>query len=136
MSIVFIYGTLKRGFALHDQGIRGAPFLGAYRTVEPYPMFVAGPWYGPMMLDRPGVGLPVQGEAYEVDAAQLARIDEVENLGEPGNLRIALNIERLEGGDRRIAFAYPKSPEMAVPAHTGYLADYHDHRFIPPDQRR
>lgn len=42
MHKLFIFGTLKQGFPLHEQGMRDAKYLGAYRTVERYPMFVAG----------------------------------------------------------------------------------------------
>jgi len=51
---VFIYGTLKRGFPLFDKGLVGARYLGDVETVEAYPLYIAGSFYGPMMLDRPG----------------------------------------------------------------------------------
>ncbi|HEX3500909.1 MAG TPA: hypothetical protein VHT04_16445 [Stellaceae bacterium] len=34
MISVFAFGTLKRGFPLHDEGLSDATYLGAYRTVE------------------------------------------------------------------------------------------------------
>jgi gamma-glutamylaminecyclotransferase len=34
---VFVFGTLKRGFPLHDQGLSGAKFLGGYKTRKRYP---------------------------------------------------------------------------------------------------
>lgn len=51
---VFIYGTLKRGFPLFEKGLVGARYLGDVETVEPYPLYIAGSFYGPMMLDRRG----------------------------------------------------------------------------------
>jgi gamma-glutamylaminecyclotransferase len=53
---VFVFGTLKRGFPLHDQGLSDARFLGIYRTRKRYPLLIAGPWFAPMMFNEPGVG--------------------------------------------------------------------------------
>jgi gamma-glutamylcyclotransferase (GGCT)/AIG2-like uncharacterized protein YtfP len=61
---VFIYGTSKRGFPLHGKGLKGARYLGEVETVAPYPLYIAGSFYGPMMLDRPGEGLKVRGELF------------------------------------------------------------------------
>jgi gamma-glutamylaminecyclotransferase len=141
MHRVFVFGTLKRGFPLHDEGLGGATYLGAYRTAQRFPMFVAGPWFAPMMLDRPGSARHVTGELYEVDDSRLAVLDALESTGQPGNLRIVVRLERIEGGsDRAVdaceAFAYVKSAELAVPAHTDCLGDYQDRRFIHPKRRR
>jgi gamma-glutamylaminecyclotransferase len=135
MNRIFVFGTLKRRFPLHAQGLDGARCLGPYRTAERFPMFVAGPWFGPMMLDQPGTGLQVRGELYEVDDPRLALIDALESVGEPGNFRRLVQLEPVEGGDACWALAYMKSPELATPAHTGYLEDYQDRRFVPPDRR-
>ena len=59
MIPLFVYGTLKRGFPLHETGLSGARCLGPYRTVSKYPLYVAGPWFTPMMLDEPGTGMRV-----------------------------------------------------------------------------
>ena len=135
MDKLFVFGTFKQGFPLHEQGIGGAKYLGAYRTVQRYPMFVAGRWFAPMMLNQPGAGLLVKGELYEVDEARLATIDLLESIGKPGNLRVSVEVERIGGDDTCSAFAYAKSPELATPAHTGHLDDYQDRRFIPPSRR-
>ena len=42
MNKVFVFGTLKKGIPLHEEGLQGATYLGPYRTVEKYPMVVAG----------------------------------------------------------------------------------------------
>ena len=131
---VFVFGTLKRGFPLHH-GMAGAKFLGEYQTVERFPMFVAGPWFAPMMMNEPGVGLHVLGELYDVDDAQLACLDGIESIGRPGNLRMSIEIEPMRAGARCTAFAYMKSRVLADPIHTGCLACYQDRRFIPPEQR-
>ncbi|WP_184401331.1 gamma-glutamylcyclotransferase [Rhizobium sp. BK650] len=51
---VFIYGTLKRGFPLFEKGLVGARYLDDVETVEPYPLYIAASFYGPMMLNRRG----------------------------------------------------------------------------------
>ena len=135
MHRVFAFGTLKRGFPLHDRGLTGAVFLGRCRTLDPYPMFVAGTWFAPMMLDQPGIGLRVAGELYEVDDGALALIDRLESIGQAGNLRRTIMVELLDGGERHSAIVYMKSAELAQPAHTGYLEDYQDRRFVPPERR-
>lgn len=133
MPRVFVYGTLKRGFPLHDAGLAGATFLGAYRTVEPYPMLIAGPRFAPMMLDEPGRGLRVAGELYEVSREQLDKLDALESVGQPGNERGLIAIEPLQGGAPMEAHAFFKGAELAQPLHSEWLANYClDPRFIPP----
>jgi gamma-glutamylaminecyclotransferase len=133
MPRVFVYGTLKRGFPLHNEGLAGAIFLGAYRTVEPYPMLIAGPRYAPMMLDQPGRGLQVSGELYEVSRDRLEKLDALESVGVPGNERGRLLIERLDGGASLEVDAFFKGEELARPAHSRWLTTYAlDARFIPP----
>ena len=135
MHKVFAFGTLKRGFPLHERGLSGAAFLGRCRTLEAYPMFVAGPWFAPMMLDRRGAGTRVFGELYEVDDDRLALIDDLESIGKTGNFRRIIVVEHLERTGRHAAVVYMKSAELARPAHTGYLDDYQDGRFVPPERR-
>ena len=135
MIRLFVFGTLKKSFALHGACLDGATYLGACRTVKAYPMFIAGPWFAPMMLDEPGDGLRVSGELYEIDPPRLAAIDAVESVGKPGNFRISIEVEPLEGGRSCPAFAYAKSESLARPVHSAFLADYQDRRFIPPWKR-
>lgn len=135
MPLVFIYGTLKQGFPLHDKGLLGAPFLGVYRTVDAYPMLIAQNFYGPMMLDKPRHGLRVDGELYEVDEDRLEKLDKLEAVGEPGSFRSILLVEPKDGGVRTKAIGLMKSENWLQPVHSGYLSDYQDRRFIPPWQR-
>jgi gamma-glutamylaminecyclotransferase len=137
MVRLFVCGTLKRGFALHDRALQSATFKGAYLTSNRYPLLVAGPWYAPMLLNRPGCGHRVRGEVYEIEQARLRAIDELESIGKPGNLRIAFDVEPLAGGPSVSAQAYLKEPNLAVPAHTSWLEEYQqdDPRFVPPWDR-
>ena len=117
MAKVFVFGTVKAGFRLHH-GVAGAKFLGACRTVQPFPMFVAGPWFAPMMMNEPGVGQLVTGELYEADDAQLAYLDMMESVGKPDYLRIAIDVEPLHGGAECTAFTYMKLFALVDPIHT------------------
>jgi gamma-glutamylaminecyclotransferase len=78
----------------------------------------------------------IRGELYEVQDDHLAAIDSLESIGQPGNLRITIEIEPLEGGPVTSAAAYVKEQSLAAPAHSGFLDDYQDRRFIPPWDRR
>jgi gamma-glutamylaminecyclotransferase len=135
MNRIFVFGTLKRGFPLHDRALADAIFLGSYRTSERFPMFVAGQWFAPMMMDEPGVGHHVLGELYEVEDRRLKLIDEMESVGIPGNFRSSISVEPIRDGVACLAAVYMKSRELAAPAHTGYLDEYQDGRFIPPERR-
>jgi gamma-glutamylaminecyclotransferase len=134
MARLFAIGTLKRGFAL-GHALDGSQYLGENRSVERFPLLVAGSWYAPMLLNQPGLGRRIADELYELDDTILARIDSLESIGQPGNLRIVLMVEAIPGGETCEAFAYAKAPELASPIHSGYLKDYQDRRFIPPWQR-
>lgn len=136
MNRLFVFGTLKAGFPLHREGLADTPKLCDCRTVQRFPMFVAGPWFAPMMLNEPGQGHRVQGELYEVDDARLALIDRLESVPAEGNLRLVVDIETLDGSPAGAAFAYMKSRALATPVHSPWLDIYRDHRFVPVDRRK
>ncbi|WP_246675535.1 MULTISPECIES: gamma-glutamylcyclotransferase family protein [unclassified Mesorhizobium] len=98
MRKLFVFGTLKKGFPLHGEGLSEAAFLGAYRTRERFPMLIAGPRFAPMMFNEPGVGFQVGGELYAVDDRALANLDRIESVGKPGNLRVLIEAEPVDGG--------------------------------------
>jgi gamma-glutamylaminecyclotransferase len=133
---IFAIGTLKAGFPFHERaGLATARFLGAYRSIKPYPLVIAGRWYAPMIFDEPGVGRRVTGELYEVSAECLAQLDRLESVGVPGNFRRLIEVELINGGGATTAFAFMKARELAEPLHSGYLENYEDRRFIPPEAR-
>ena len=54
--LVFVYGTLKRGFHNHPAlASGGADFVRCGVTLEPYPL-VADEYFIPYLLDRPARG--------------------------------------------------------------------------------
>jgi gamma-glutamylaminecyclotransferase len=87
-----------------------------------------------MMLDQPGTGRRVRGELYEPDDARLRAIDMMESIGQPGNLRIGVDLEPLNGG--QIVSAWPTSNgSLAVPVHSELLEDYQDRHSSQPWRR-
>lgn len=81
-TLIFVYGTLKRGFYNHkllDDLIRsgGAAYLGPCTTVEAFPL-VCGPHGIPFLINLPGSGLRVRGELYSVSTVH--ELDELEGL--------------------------------------------------------
>lgn len=129
---VFVFGTLKKGFPLHDKWMAGSAFRGIFRTVRRYPMLVAGPRFAPMMLNEPGYGLHVRGELYAVPEPALAALDEIESIGKPGHFRLLIEIEPLDGGPSSSAYVYMKDRQLAQPVHSALLDDYQDRRFPGP----
>jgi gamma-glutamylaminecyclotransferase len=92
---LFVYGTLKEGFRnFHiNRGQRvGADFV----TAMPYPLYVVGDMGLPWLLHRPGQGLPVQGQVFEVDGNVLRDMDALERIDQPGYyLRLPLRVTDL-----------------------------------------
>ncbi|WP_246732004.1 gamma-glutamylcyclotransferase family protein [Rhizobium anhuiense] len=132
---LFVFGTLKKGFPLHEQGLSRARFLGIFQTRQCYPMLIAGPWFAPMMFNEPGIGYRVVRELYEAGENTIASLDRLESIGIPGNLRVAVDVEPVAGGSICSALAYMKSRRLADPVHSTYLRVYEDWRFIPFDRR-
>uniref|UniRef100_A0A8C4VBV5 Gamma-glutamylaminecyclotransferase n=1 Tax=Falco tinnunculus TaxID=100819 RepID=A0A8C4VBV5_FALTI len=82
MARVFVYGTLKKGQPNYKYMINTAKglakFQGRGRTVEKYPLVIAGKYNIPYMLNIPGTGHRVAGEIYSVDDQMLQFLDEFE----------------------------------------------------------
>jgi gamma-glutamylaminecyclotransferase len=91
--LVFVFGTLKAGFPNFAVN-RGRRVGGVFRTVQPHPLYLVGERCVPVMIDVPGSGQCVAGELYEVDAAALAAMDELEGVGRAdGYHRKALQVQ-------------------------------------------
>ncbi|XP_025922326.1 gamma-glutamylaminecyclotransferase isoform X1 [Apteryx rowi] len=82
MARVFVYGTLKQGQPNYRHMLNTAKgvakFQGRGRTVEKYPLVIAGKYNIPYMLNIPGTGHHVAGEIYSVDDQMLQFLDEFE----------------------------------------------------------
>jgi gamma-glutamylaminecyclotransferase len=78
-TLVFVYGTLKRGGSNH-RCLAGQKFVGEGRTLPGFRLFDLGEYPGmvPHVDDRAGVS----GEVWAVDADCLARLDVLEGIAE------------------------------------------------------
>ncbi|XP_047155979.1 putative gamma-glutamylcyclotransferase At3g02910 [Vigna umbellata] len=95
-TLIFTYGTLKRGFSNHpllQDLIRAgdASFVGTYRTAGKYPL-VCGPYRVPFLLNFPGSGCWVHGELYSVSTRGLVRMDELEGTSRAHYERLPIKV--------------------------------------------
>jgi gamma-glutamylcyclotransferase (GGCT)/AIG2-like uncharacterized protein YtfP len=77
-TFVFVYGTLKQGYGNHYRLLRGSEFFGQGTTASKFRMLDAG---FPVLIPDEECGKHVVGEVYRVDAATLARLDQLEGEG-------------------------------------------------------
>lgn len=77
-NVVFVYGSLKRGYALHHH-LESQKFLGYAVTRPWYRLFDLGQYPG--LVEWPQ-GEFVNGELYSVSAECLAALDDVEGVSE------------------------------------------------------
>lgn len=128
--LLFVYGTLKRGFPNHDR-LAGRRVGDRWRTVQALPLYVVrlpledrAPW----LVNQPGHGERVCGEVYEVDDAALPAMDRFEEVGLPtGYERVPLELEPVDrAGPRLRAQAYlkPASHLAQCVSIEGPFADY------------
>ncbi|WP_456419752.1 gamma-glutamylcyclotransferase family protein [Thermovibrio sp.] len=72
-ELVFVYGTLKRGF-WNNALLKRARFIGKGITLEKFKLYTVGFPYA--VPDEEG--LPLKGEVYEVDEKTLLELDNLE----------------------------------------------------------
>ena len=77
-QLIFVYGSLKRGYALHSL-LHNQLFLGNAVTEPLYRIFDLGNYPG---LISCADGLAIQGEVYRVDPDALHRLDEAEGVAD------------------------------------------------------
>lgn len=84
MVRIFVYGTLKKGqpnyHRLFDSSNGKAEFLGTAKTVEKFPLVIAGSYNIPYLLNIPGQGKQIHGEIYNVDDQMLEFLDVFEGV--------------------------------------------------------
>jgi gamma-glutamylcyclotransferase (GGCT)/AIG2-like uncharacterized protein YtfP len=79
MTTLFVYGTLKRGGSNHAH-LAGQRFLGEARTAAGYTLVSLGDYPG--LVPASGDLAGVTGELWQIDAACLAGLDELEGIAE------------------------------------------------------
>ena len=81
-TLVWVYGTLKRGFfnhtstRIHDAAV--ATYVGTAVTTIRFPLLTLSPYHIPFLLDAPGHGKQVHGEVYAVQPELLTQLDALE----------------------------------------------------------
>jgi gamma-glutamylcyclotransferase (GGCT)/AIG2-like uncharacterized protein YtfP len=90
MTLIFVYGTLKRGCRNHHY-MAGQTFVGAARTGAGYTLFSLGDYPG--MVRAADAANHVDGEVWAVDAAGLTRLDELEGVNEQLYARVPITLE-------------------------------------------
>lgn len=89
MTLVFVYGTLKRGGGNHRH-LAGQQFLGKAGTVPGYALYALGDYPG--MVRAPEESRGIQGEVWQVDAACLAQLDRLEGVSEGLYERVSVKL--------------------------------------------
>ncbi|MFO1219468.1 MAG: gamma-glutamylcyclotransferase family protein [Burkholderiaceae bacterium] len=127
MALLFVYGSLKQGFPnFHVNKGRRVP--GEFRTVQAHPLYLAN-GHLPCLLPLPGQGHRVLGQLFEVNVEELAAMDALERVGEPGGYeRATIDVVPADEPQARAvqAFVYMQSrTRLDVPGtHVGPLAEY------------
>ena len=85
-TLLFVYGTLKRGYSNHSL-LSAGHFAGEAVTIEEYGFYLGTDKYAPnepeipFLLANPKTGdaaVQVRGELWEVDSITLTQLDELE----------------------------------------------------------
>lgn len=102
MTLLFVYGTLKRGCSNHVQ-MAGAAFVGEAVTVPGFTLIDIAEYPG--MVARPG-SAGVRGEVWSVDDTCLARLDAFEGTAEGVYAREAVALQEPFAGHAVEAYLY------------------------------
>jgi gamma-glutamylaminecyclotransferase len=108
MTLVFVYGTLKRGFGNHGL-LSGQVFEGEAETGPGFELYALDGYPG--MVAAPGAAGRVTGEVWSVDAACLAQLDELEGTAEGLYRRAAVPLGPPFAGAQVEAYLYLKGVE-------------------------
>ncbi len=139
--LLFVYGTLKRGFANHAGLMDRAEFLGPATTCEKYPLYIAGRWNSPVLNNEPNTGECVNGELYRVDQSTLIAVDKFEGTDrKDGYFRKSILVRETGGnepGEQVVeASAYFKRTDAIVGISGGPLSEFPvENSYVPPAHR-
>ena len=131
MSTLFVYGSLKEGFPNFHVN-QGRRLAGTYRTAERHELWLCNGQL-PCLLPAQGTGHHVVDQLFEVSGDDLAAMDRLERVDEPGGYRrIEIGVMAQDDPGRGLiqAFVYVQDPALlAQPGeHVGPIAEYtHEH---------
>jgi gamma-glutamylcyclotransferase (GGCT)/AIG2-like uncharacterized protein YtfP len=111
-TLVFVYGTLKRGGSNHHY-LAGQTLIGTARTVAGFTLYSLGDYPGLVAEATAAEG--VSGEIWAVDAACLASLDILEGIDEG---------------------LYAREPAPLAPPHDGLKRVVQFYRYLGPVQDR
>lgn len=135
LHTLFVYGTLKRGFANHAL-MQGGTFVGEGTTRLSYPLVVQGPRFSPVIIPEPGHGHRIMGEIWQVDDAHLAQLDMLESVYLPtGYIRDKIEVLKKDGEPIADVWVYFKPRDRIAIIHSEPQADYQDRRYQPAAAR-
>jgi gamma-glutamylaminecyclotransferase len=106
MSLVFVYGTLKRGGSNHAH-LAGQEFVGVAKTKPSLALYLLDGYPGMVPVDEGGES--IVGEVWSVDDACLAKLDDLEGLSEGLYRRGAIPLEGPLGERGVEAYYYERS---------------------------
>lgn len=128
MNHVFVYGTLKEGFA--NFGINaGRRVPGAFRTVQRYPLYIIGKLFLPWLVNQPGTGEQVLGQVFQVSEQVLRDMDVLEQIDEEGwYSRLEIQVEEIGAQNQpplRVFVYFGASERVArEQVHAGPLTEF------------
>jgi len=106
VNLVFVYGTLKRGFINHHR-MEGQEFVGAAATVPGYVLYELEGYPG--MVADAAAAEGVTGEVWSVDDECLRGLDALEGTGEGLYRRESVPLQAPFAGSRVEAYVYMRS---------------------------
>ncbi|PMR77901.1 gamma-glutamylcyclotransferase family protein [Billgrantia endophytica] len=131
--LLFVYGTLKRGFSHHEKYLGRSVLISRAETSDAYPMVLCSERYYPVMIDAMGSGQRVQGELYRVDAALIDNLDVLERVNERDGYQRRRLSTTLPDGAIKNAWCYIKAPAWVEDVRSDSLSHYDDARYVPRD---
>lgn len=147
-TMVFVYGTLKRGFPNHPLlAASASPFSGAASTAAPASL-VVGPYSIPFLLPSSRTpcsssGRLVSGELYAASPSALADLDALEgtHLGVYERRRLTVVVDGTREVEAEAYFAHSSYAEAlwrrcgGEAAEIGEYTMDHAARYVPPSGR-
>jgi gamma-glutamylaminecyclotransferase len=122
-TLLFVYGTLKRGFQWHSKFLSRAVFVATAESAELLPLVVGDSGVPYLLGDLPDQGCRVRGELFRVCAVDMLGLDEYEGCGKGYYERRVLPVVDAEG--RRVeAHAFVKCASSADLRARPFLSEY------------
>jgi gamma-glutamylaminecyclotransferase len=120
MTVLFVYGTLKRGGSNHAF-LSGQRFIGAARTAPGFVLYSLGDYPG--MVRAPGDTRGVTGELWAVDDGCLAEIDRLEGLDDGLYERIDITLTPNPYATSAQTYLYARPHHGLTPAGDSWPVD-------------